>query len=336
MIKEAIKKLSEKRDLESQEMVSVFNEIMSGRAERENVKEFLLSLKAKGESPDEIAAAAKVMREKATKVRTGVKDLVDTCGTGGAKINDVNISTIVAIVLASCGVKVAKHGNRSFTGKCGSADILEALGVNINQSPEKAAELIEKVGIGFMFAPNFHPAMRNVVEIRRELETRTIFNILGPLSNPAGANMQILGVYAPELTEVMAEALNKLGGERAYVVHGLEGFDEISIRGKSKISELKDGRVTTYYVSPKEFGIAEGAVDSITGGTREQNAEVVLGILNGKKGSPMDMVLMNAAAALKMVGKMKDFTDGMKMAAGCIDSGKALAVLNRLRDESNR
>jgi anthranilate phosphoribosyltransferase len=223
MIKEAVKKLKEKIDLEGPEMVDVFNEIMTGAAEKGDVKDFLLSLKEKGESPEEIAAAAKVMREKSTKVVTKSKDLIDTCGTGGAKVNDVNISTVVAIILAACGLKVAKHGNRSFTGKCGSADILEELGVNINNKPEKVAALIDEIGIGFIFARNFHPAMKNVMEIRKELATRTIFNILGPLSNPAGARMQILGVYKPELTEIMAEALNKLGSEKAYVVHGMEG-----------------------------------------------------------------------------------------------------------------
>jgi len=336
MIKEAIEKLSKKIDLSPGEMTSVFEEIMSGHTEKQDVKDFLLSLKTKGENPDEIAAAAEVMREKSTKVRTSVEDLVDTCGTGGAKINDINISTVVAIVLAGCGVKVAKHGNRSFTGKCGSADILEAFGVNIRLTPEKVAELIEEVGIGFIFAPDFHPAMKNVMELRRELKTRTIFNILGPLSNPAGANMQILGVYKPELTEVMAEALNKLGGEKAYVVHGLEGLDEISIKGKTKISELKDGKLRTRYVNPEDFGIKEGSIDEILGGSREHNAGVILDILNGKKGTPRDMVLINAGAALEMIGKAKDFKEGVKSAAQCIDSGKALEKLNRLKDESNR
>ena len=337
MIKQAVDKLAKKTDLSRQEMVSVFNEIMSGEAEKERVKEFLLFLKAKGESPDEIAAAAEVMREKCTKVRTSTENLIDTCGTGGAKISDVNVSTVAAIVLAGCGIKIAKHGNRSFTGKCGSADILEALGVNIKGTPEKIAELIEKVGVGFIFAPNFHPAMKNVMGIRKELKTRTIFNILGPLSNPAGAKMQILGVFAPELTEVMAEALNKLGGERAYVVHGMEGLDEISIKGKTKISELKDGKVTTGYISPEDFGIKESTLDEIAGGDCEYNKKAVLDILGGKdKTARRDMVLMNAAAALKMVGKAKDFKEGVRLAAECIDKGKAVEKLNNLRDESNR
>jgi anthranilate phosphoribosyltransferase len=335
MIKEAIKKVSQKINLAPEEMISVFNEIMNGTAEKEDVKKFLLSLKDKGESPDEIAAAARVMREKCTKVRPKAKDLVDTCGTGGAKINDVNISTVVAIVLAGCGLKVAKHGNRSFTGKCGSADILEELGVNISQTPEKVARLIDEVGIGFIFAPNFHPAMKNVMGIRRELATRTIFNILGPLSNPAGAKMQILGVYKPELTEVMAEALSKLGSEKAYVVHGLEGFDEISIKGETKLSELKDGKVATRQISPEDFEIKEGSIDKILGGSREHNAKIVLDILNGKKGIPRDMVLLNAGAALKMVGRALDFKGGVKIAGEGIDSGKALETLNKLKELSS-
>ena len=337
MIKEAIKKVTEKIDLNPQEMALVFDEIMSGNAEKDDIKYFLLSLKAKGESPDEIAAAAKIMRRKMKRVETLAENIVDTCGTGGAPINDINVSTIVALVIAGCGVKVAKHGNVSFTGKCGSADILEALGVNINMTPEKVARLIDEIGIGFIFAKNFHPAMKNVAEVRKELATRTIFNILGPLSNPAGVKMQLLGVYESKLTEVMAEALNKLGSARAYVVHGLEGLDEISIKGETKISELKDGRVATCRVRPEDFGIKEGSLDEIRGRTREYNKEVTLKILEGKdRTARRDMVLINAAAALKMAGEAKDFKEGVELAAECIDSGKALEKLNRLIDESNR
>lgn len=337
MIKETIRKLSEKRDLDGPEMASVFDEIMNGEAEKEDVKAFLLSLKAKGESPDEIAAAATIMREKMKKVNVPKENLIDTCGTGGAPINDINVSTISAIVLAGCGVKVAKHGNVSFTGKCGSADILQELGVNINTPPEKVAELIEKIGIGFIFAKNFHPAMKHVAEIRKELKTRTIFNILGPLSNPAGAKMQILGVFKPELTEVMAEALNKLGSERAYIVHGLEGLDEISIKGKTKISELKDGKVETRTIKPADFGIKEASLDEIKGGTRAYNRKIALEILEGKdKSARLDMVLMNAGAALEMAGKARDFREGVKLAAECIDKGKALETLNRFIEASNK
>jgi anthranilate phosphoribosyltransferase len=337
MIKEAIKKVSGKIDLTSQEMAKVFDEIMNGQAEKQDMKDFLLAIKAKGESPDEIASAAKIMREKMKRVNARGGDLIDTCGTGGAPINDINVSTVSAIVLAGCGLKIAKHGNVSFTGKCGSANILEALGVNINTTPEKIAQLIEKVGIGFIFAKNFHPAMKNVAEARKELKTRTIFNILGPLSNPAGANMQILGVFDPGITEVMAEALNKLGSKKAYVVHGLEGLDEISIKGETKVSELSDGKIKTYTVKVEDFGIEEGSLDEIRGGTPEYNKKVTLEILEGKDRTPRrDMVLINAAAALKMVGKAKDFKEGVKLVAECIDSGKALEKLNSLIDESNK
>lgn len=343
MIKEAIKKLSDKKDLNPLEMTTTFEEIMGGSAEKSDMEKFLLSLKAKGESLDEIVAATQVMREKMKKVKTSVGDLIDTCGTGGAKINDINISTIVAIVLAGCGVKVAKHGNRSNTGKCGSSDILKAFNVNIDMTPEKVAELIEKIGIGFMHAPNFHPAMKNVIEVRKELKTRTIFNILGPLSNPAGATMQILGVFEPSLTEIMAKALNKLGGRRAYIVHGIvqgdpeENLDELSIKGKTKISELKDGKIETYYVEPKDFGMEEAeSLDAIKGKEPDYNREIAESILKGKKGIARDMVLMNAAAALKMVGKAADFKKGVELAADCIDSRKALETLELLKKLSNQ
>lgn len=336
MIKEANKKLAAMEDLTPGEMASVFEEIMSGSSEKGDMKTFLLSLKEKGESPDEIAAAAKIMREKATKIKVSTHDLIDTCGTGGAAITDINISTIVALVLAGCGLKVAKHGNRSFSGKCGSADILEALGVNINAGPEVVAESIEKIGVGFIFAKNFHPAMKNVMEVRRELATRTIFNILGPLSNPAGAKMQILGVFKPELTELIAQALKRLGGEAAYVVHGLEGFDEISIKGPTRISELRNGTVNTYTVCPADFGFKESSLEDVKGGTCEENKEAVMGILNGGKSAGRDMVLINAAAALKMAGKAVDFKDGAAKAAECIDSQRALYKLNDLRRMSNR
>jgi len=332
MIKDAIKKVKAKNDLTEEEMASVFSEIMSGSAQKDSVKEFLLSLKEKGESAEEIFAAAEVMREKSVKVNVPTENLIDTCGTGGAVIHDINVSTLSAIVLASCGIKVAKHGNRSFTGKCGSADILQELGVNVNLNPEKVAELIETTGFGFIFAPLYHPAMKNVMEARKELATKTIFNILGPLSNPAGAKMQILGVYKPELTELMANALNKLGSPKAYVVHGLKGLDEISIAGETQISELENGKVQTRRISPEDFGMREASLDSIKGGTKDYNKKIALEILDGSdRSSRRDMVLMNAAAALKMVGRVKDFKQGVVIAARAIDSGAALATLEKIK-----
>jgi anthranilate phosphoribosyltransferase len=263
--------------------------------------------------------------------------LIDTCGTGGAVFHDINISTIAAFVIAGCGVKVAKHGNRSFTGKCGSADILEALGVNINMTTEEVKSLIERIGIAFIFAPNFHPAMKNVMEARRELKMRTIFNLLGPISNPAGVKMQLLGVYKAELTDLMAKALKRLGSERSYVVYGLAGLDEISIEGETKVSELKYGEINTYYIRPADFGIKEGRLDEVKGGTPSSNKEAALRILKGEeKGVARNMVLMNAAAALKMAGKTADLKIGVRLAAESIDSGRALMKLNDLIALSNK
>ena len=337
MIRETVEKIKRKINLSKKEMKQVFDEIMSGGLAKEDIKDFLKSLHDKGESADEIAAAAEVMREKALRVNTKTRDLVDTCGTGGAKIRDINVSTIVAIVLAASGVKVAKHGNRSFTGKCGSADLLEELGVNIHMSPKEVGELIEKAGFGFMFAPDYHPAMKRVSEARKELAMRTIFNIIGPLSNPAGANMQILGVYDARITELMAGALKKLGARRALVVHGLEGLDEISIKGRTKISELKDDRVRTYQVKPDDFGIKEGNLEEVKGGDREYNKKAVLEILKGEdRTGRRDIVLINAGAALNLAGKAKDFKEGVKIAAESINSGKAIKTLEQLRKLSHR
>lgn len=332
MIKEAIKKIKLKRDITKNEMVTVFKEIMEATAEKSDVKEFLLALKGKGAHIDEIVAAAEVMREKSTKVNTSVEGLVDTCGTGGAPVNDINISTITSLVLAACGVKIAKHGNRSFTGKCGSTDILMALGVDIKETPDGVAKQIEQIGFGFMHAPYFHPAMKNVADIRKELKTKTIFNILGPLSNPAGAKMQILGVYKPELTELMAEALKRLGTKRAIVVHGLVGLDEISIEGETRISELKDGKVATRNIKPEDFGIEEESIDQIRGGDPEFNKKIVLRIIEGKdKTARRNAVLINAAAALYMIGKVKDFKEGMVNSGEAIDSGRVTSILKKLK-----
>lgn len=335
MINKIIEKLEKKIGLSSEEMETVFEEIMTGEAEKEDVKRFLMLLAAKGENGDEIAAAARVMRRKAVKVNIAREGLIDTCGTGGAAFHGINISTIAAFVIAGCGIKVAKHGNRSFTGKCGSADILEALGVNINKNAEEARALIEKAGIAFLFAPNFHPAMKNVMEVRRELKTRTIFNLLGPLLNPAGVRIQVLGVYKAELTEVMAEALKKLGSERAYAVYGLAGLDEISIEGETKVSELKDGKVSTYYVQPADFGVKEGNLNDIKGDSPSCNKKTVLRILKGEEnGTAKDAVIINAAAALVLAGKAPDLKSGAGMAGKCIDSGRALQKLNMLKDLS--
>ena len=337
MIKEAIKKIKAKTDLSKEEVFGVFAEIMSGATPKEDIKDFLKTLSEKGESADEIAAAAQVMRNKAIRIESGLKDLVDTCGTGGAPVRDVNVSTISAIVIAASDIKVAKHGNRSFTGKCGSADLLEALGVNIHIKPDKAVKLLKEANFTFIFAPDYHPAMKNVVEARRELASRSIFNILGPLSNPAGADIQVLGVYDEKLTELMANSLAKLGTKAAMVVHGLLGLDEVSIKGKTKVSEVKNGKVSTYYVTASDFGIAESPLDEIKGGDPAYNKKIALDILGGKdKGPRCDMVLINAACVFKLTGKAKDFKEGVKMAEKTIDTGAALAALEKIKELSNK
>ena len=337
MIKDIIKKLEAKIDLDSKEMTGVFDEIMSGGADNEDIKRFLLRLKEKGEKPHEIAAAAGIMRAKATKVDVSTDKLIDTCGTGGAPFHDANISSIEAFVVAGCGLKVAKHGNRSFTGKCGSADIMEALGVNINASPETVTRCIEDCGAGFIFAKNFHPAMKNVMQARKELKTRTIFNILGPLANPAGVKMQILGVFSADITELIAEALGFLKSEKAYVVHGMEGIDEISVKGDSKVTELAGGKVSTFTVEPKDFGLEEGSLNDVKGGDAAHNKELALSVLEGRNRSSLrDMVLMNASAALKMAGVAPDFKSGLSIAAESVDSGRARGVLKQLVEISNR
>ena len=334
MIKDLIQKLNNKTDLSRKEMREIFGQIMSGAAGKSDIKDFLLALKEKGESVDEIVAAAEIMREKSVKVDVATENLIDTCGTGGAKIKDMNISTITAIVLSGCGIKVAKHGNRSFTGKCGSADLLEALGVKIDLGPKEISESIKKTGFGFMFAPLYHPAMKNVIEARKELKTKTIFNILGPLSNPAGAKMQLIGVYDEKLTEVMARALDKLGTKSALIVHASEGFDEISIKGKTKISELKDGKVSSLYVIPADFGIQErDDISGVLGGSPKENASRALAVLEGEVGAARDMVLINAAAALKMLGKAKNFKQGVEIARDAIDSKKAITLLRKLSNQ---
>ena len=337
MIKEAIKKIKAKTDLSKEEVFQVFAEIVSGSTPKEDIKEFLKTLSKKGESAEEVASAAQVMRNKAVRIESQLVDLIDTCGTGGAPIRDVNVSTLAAIVIAASGLKVAKHGNRSFTGKCGSADLLEALGVNIHIKPDKAVKLLKEVNFTFIFAPDYHPAMKNVVEARRELASRSIFNILGPLSNPAGANIQVLGVYDEKLTELMADSLARLGTKAAMVVHGLEGLDEVSIKGKTKVSEVKDGKVSHYYVTASDFGMAESPLDEIKGGDREYNKKIALNILSGKdKGPRRDMVSINAACALKLAGKVKGFKEGAALAGKVIDSGAALATLEKIKELSNK
>ncbi len=336
MIREAIEKTKKRIDLTGAEMRAAFNEIMSGKAAIDDTKEFLDALRAKGETVEEITAAAKVMREKAIRIHGDGPALIDTCGTGGTGLNTFNISTTAAFVAAGCGIKVAKHGNRSASCQCGSADVLEALGVKIDIPPERVAGSIEKVGIGFMFAPSFHTAMKHAISARKELTGRTIFNILGPLSNPANAAYQVIGVYDAKLTETLAGVLKNLGLTRAFVVHGMDGLDEITIADRTKVTELKDGKLATYFVSPEDFGVKKARLDDLSGGSAKENAGIMTSILKGEQGPRRDCVLMNASAAIVCAGLSKDFRAGMELAAESVDSGKAFDKLSALIEMTNR
>jgi len=332
MIIDAIKTVIDNKHLTKAEAEQVMNVIMSGEATPAQIAALITALRMKGETVDEISGFATTMRNKASRISPRVIELVDTCGTGGDQLHTFNISTTVAFVIAGAGLPVAKHGNRSVSSKSGSADVLEALGIKIDLTAEQVEKCIEDIGIGFMFAPNFHGAMKHAIGPRREIGIRTVFNILGPLTNPAGATAQVLGVYDPELTEVMAMVLGNLGVKHALVVHGHDGLDEISNTGESIISELKDGEVRTYAITPEQCGVARASIEDLKGGTAEDNAAITLEILKGAKGPKRDVVLMNAAAGLIAAGKAESFEDGMDLAARSIDSGSALTKLQDLKD----
>ncbi len=349
MIKEAIIKIAEKENLTQAEMTQAFEEIMSGVAEPAQISAFITGLRLKGETVDEITAGAKVMRKFATKidVRGSVdidrdeinieeETIVDTCGTGGSGTNTFNISTTVSFVVAGCGIKVAKHGNRSASSRCGSADVLEEMGINLNLAPEQVEKCTKTIGIGFMFAPLFHSAMKYAVPVRKAIGIRTIFNILGPLSNPANATCQVLGVYDKNLTKVMAQVLNNLGVKRAFVVHGLDTLDEISITGPTQISELKDKRVRTYIITPEKYGFKRTSLEDIKGGNAQENARAVLLVLEGEKGPKRDVILLNAGYAIYAADKAKTIKGAIKRAEESIDSGAALEKLNQLKEFSRK
>jgi len=337
MIKELIKKITNKENLTAEETAELFNILMEGKATDTQIGAVLTGLKMKGETVEEIQSAAKVMRDKAVKIDIEDKEnLVDTCGTGGDKVDTFNVSTITAFVVAGSGVKVAKHGNRSVSSKCGSADIMEALGVKIDIPPEKTKEAIEKIGLGFLFAPIYHPAMKNVIRQRRELGIRTIFNILGPLSNPTGAYYQLMGVYDQSLVEPLAKVLNKLGLKRGYVVHGLEGLDEVSITNETLVAEINGDNIEVYKVKPEDFGLKRATLDDIKGGDLNYNLQIALDILEGKDKSPKtDFVALNTAFALKSVGKVDSIKEGIELAKDTIYSKRAYHVLEQLRDFTN-
>ncbi len=335
-MQEAIAKVIDGDDLRRDEMTDVMNQIMSGEATDAQIGAFLIALRMKGESVDEIAGAAAVMREKATPIATKHDVLVDTCGTGGDHSGTFNISTTAALVAAGAGLCVAKHGNRAATSQSGSADVLMALGVNIEASPETVSRCLDEVGIGFLFAPALHGAMKYAIGPRREIGVRTIFNALGPLTNPAGAKRQVIGVYSAALTETLAGVLASLGAERAYVVHGSDGLDEMTLTGPTKVSELKDGSVSTYRVSPGDFGLGEARADALKGGDADSNAAITLSVLKGAEGPARDIALLNAAAAIVAGDKASDLRAGILIAAEAIDSGRALAKLEALIAASNR
>lgn len=335
MIREAIQKVSNRHDLTEQETVATMNEIMSGEATPAQIACFITALRMKGETIDEITGAARVMREKATKIQTKHPFVVDTCGTGGDGAHTFNISTTAALVVAGAGIPVAKHGNRSVSSSSGSADVLKALGVNIEISPEQVGACIDEVGIGFLFAPALNSAMKYAIGPRREIGIRTIFNALGPLTNPAGAQAQVIGVYSADLTEPLANTLKNLGSQRAFVVHGGDGLDEITTTTTTQVSELANGDVKTYTLNPTELGIPTAQPAELVGGTPEENAEITLEVLRGEKGAKRDIVLLNAAAAIVASGKVGDLKDGLVLAAESIDSGKALEKLEGLKAKSN-
>lgn len=331
MIKEAIEQIVGRTDLTEACTRGVFEEIMSGLATPAQIGAFATALRMKGETVNEITGAAKVMREKSLKIHmAGSGPLLDTCGTGGSGIDTFNISTVVAFVAAGAGLKVAKHGNRGASSQCGSADVLEALGVNLDISTTRIKECINKIGIGFIYAPLFHSAMKYAVIPRKEIGIRTIFNLLGPLSNPANATSQVLGVYDAKLTETIAAVLKNLGCRRALVVCGMDGLDEITITEKTKITELYKGRSKTYFVSPEKFGIKRSKLVKIKGGNAKENANILLSILEGERGPRRDIVLLNAAAALVAGFKAESFREGIGLAEDSIDSGAAAEKLSCL------
>jgi anthranilate phosphoribosyltransferase len=334
MIKSAIQKLLRREDLSEQEVMDVMNCIMEGNATQSQIGGFLTALRFKGETVGEITGCAKVMRAKAEKVQVDLPYCIDTCGTGGDGANTFNISTAASLIAAAAGVKVAKHGNRAMSSRSGSADVLEALGVNISLGPAQVGKCIEEVGIGFMFAQLFHKSMKHAAGVRKELGIRTVFNILGPLTNPADAKGQVLGVFDGALTGVMAEVLRNLGTERALVVHGCDGLDEISTAAPTRISELKDGKITEYLLDTTELGIARSGPMDLKGGDASHNAELVRRVLLGEKGAGRDIVLVNAAAAI-YVGKVAEsLQEGIVLAEEMIDSGKAAGKLRELCDYS--
>jgi anthranilate phosphoribosyltransferase len=330
-----LEKLHRREDLTELEASAAMAEMMDGRAQPSQVAGLLVALRMKGERPREIVGLARAMRERATKLSRTFSPVFDTCGTGGDRAHTFNVSTVAALVVAATGLRVAKHGNRSVSSRCGSADLLEALGVNITATPDVVERCLDEAGIAFFFAPVFHPSMRHVGPTRKELGIRTAFNLLGPLTNPAGATRQLVGVPRPELTELVARSLALLGTERAWVVHGADGLDEISTTGYTKVSECRDGAVNTFYVHPYDFMLPKAATDDLRGGDAAANAAIARRVLQGTSGPQREIVLLNAGVSLLIAGAVGNVREGIERAAEAIDRGAAAATLERLRTVSN-
>ena len=331
MIKQALQRLLDGNDLSRGQAREVMDEIMAGEATPAQISGFLIALRAKGETPDEIAGCAEAMREHALSVRSTRDDVVDTAGTGGDGARTINISTAAALVAAAAGTAVAKHGNRAVSSASGSADVLEALGFSLEQDPARIARSIDELGFGFLFAQTHHPAMRHAAPVRRELATRTVFNVLGPLTNPAGAKAQIVGVYSPELVRTIADVLVRLGAHRAYVVHGAGGIDELSPIGANVVCEVVDGTVRERELDPEaELGLPRRSIDELRGGSPDDNARAIRDVFAGAEGAQRDAILLNAAGAIAAGGHAADLREGLDRAREAVDSGAAAARLDEL------
>jgi anthranilate phosphoribosyltransferase len=335
MFSTLIEKLGRREDLTTDEAAAAMAVIMRGDAPPAQIAGLLIGLTMKGERPAELVGLARTMRAEAVGLAQPVDDVFDTCGTGGDRSGTFNISTAAALVVAACGVPVAKHGNRSVSSRCGSADVLEALGVNVSAAPNVVERCLREIGIAFFFAPTFHPAMRHAAQARKDLGVRTAFNLLGPLTNPAHATRQLVGVPRPELTELIARALLLLGSKRAWVVHGADGLDELSTTGYTKVSECRDGAVQTFYVHPADYGLVKSSRDALLGGDAAVNAARIREILDGADGPARNIVLLNAGAALFIAGRAESVRTGIAEAAQAIDSGRAKAALSALAEVSH-
>ena len=336
MIKDAIAKLIERQHLTEAEAEAVMLEIMEGQATPAQIAAYLTALRMKGETVDEITGSARAMRAKATRIRPADPLVVDTCGTGGDGGATFNVSTTVALVVAGAGITVAKHGNRAVSSRSGSADVLKCLGVRIDLAPEQVEACVNEIGIGFLFAPVFHGAMKHAVGPRQEIGVRTIFNLLGPLTNPAGATVQIVGVYEESLTDLMANVLMRLGVRHCYVVHGMDGLDEITLTDRTRVCEGKAGRLTSYIVEPRDFGFQRARPKDLAGGDAEENARIIRDVLSGREGPRQQLVQLNAAPALVACGKAATLQDGVALAQTIIRSGAAMDKLERLIKWTNR